>query len=67
MPAPTSALRPISVEGYLRKDAVVNLWRKAARLVRWLRKIEKPKTPRCGRWSDGAGDAVRSGEQMTGV
>jgi hypothetical protein len=36
MPAPTSALRSISVEGYPRKDDVVDLSRKAARgLVRW--------------------------------
>jgi hypothetical protein len=31
MPAPRSALRSIKVEGYLRKDDVVNLSRKAAR------------------------------------
>jgi hypothetical protein len=31
MPAPSSALRSISVEGYPRKDDVVNLSRKAAR------------------------------------
>jgi hypothetical protein len=31
MPAPTSALQSISVEGYPRKDDVVNLSRKAVR------------------------------------
>jgi hypothetical protein len=35
-------------------------------LVRWLRKIEKPKVPRCRRYPDGAGDAVRFWRQVAG-
>jgi hypothetical protein len=58
MPAPSAALRSISVEGYLRKDDVVNLRKGCEGLVRWLRKIEQPKAPRWGRWFDGEGDAV---------
>jgi hypothetical protein len=59
MPAPSAALRSISVEGYLRKDDVVKSSEGCEGLVRWLRKIEQPKAPLCVRWSDGEGDAVR--------
>jgi hypothetical protein len=48
MPPPACAdigARSISVEGYARKDDVVNLSRKGCEgLWRWLRKIEKPKS-----------------------
>jgi hypothetical protein len=53
--APTSALRSISLEGYSKDDFRGRL----RGLLRWLRKLEKPRALRRKRWSDGAGDAVR--------
>jgi hypothetical protein len=50
MPAPSAALRSISVEGYLRKDDVVNRRKGCEGVLRWLRKIEQPKALRCARW-----------------
>jgi hypothetical protein len=44
MPAPTSALRSNSVEGYARKDDWSIFRGRLRGPVRWLRKIEKPKS-----------------------
>jgi hypothetical protein len=68
MPAPSAALRSISVEGYLRKDDVVNRRKGCEGVLRWLRKIEQPKRRGAHGGSDGEDDAVRFlASRWTGV